>query len=49
VPVAFSEEGLPIGVQVVAPHRQDFRALGIAHAIEQVTHAGDRRPGLVTS
>ncbi|MBJ8345684.1 amidase [Antrihabitans sp. YC2-6] len=47
VPVGFSKEGPPIGVQVVAPHHQDFQALGIAHAIEQVTKAGERRPGVI--
>lgn len=47
VPVGFSQAGLPIGVQVVAPLRNDLRALGVAHAIEQVTRAGDRRPNVV--
>jgi amidase len=49
VPAGFSADGLPIGVQVVAPHRDDLRALGIAHAMEQLTRAGDRLPGIVTA
>lgn len=44
VPVGFSSEGLPIGVQVVAPPRDDLRALAVAHCLEQTTGASQRRP-----
>ena len=44
VPVGFSTDGLPIGVQVVAPPRVDLRALSVAHCLEQATGAGQRRP-----
>jgi amidase len=49
VPAGFSADGLPIGVQIVAPHRDDLRALGIAHAMEHLTRAGYRLPGIVTA
>ena len=48
VPVGFSEAGLPIGVQVVSPPRDDLRALCVAHGIEQATGTGQRRPAMVT-
>jgi amidase len=44
VPVGFSRDGLPIGVQVVAPPRDDLRALTVAQCLEQATGAGQRRP-----
>jgi amidase len=47
VPVGFSRDGLPIGVQVVAPPRDDLRALAVAHCLERVTHAGQRRPEIL--
>ncbi|WP_418063366.1 amidase [Pimelobacter simplex] len=47
VPVGFSDEGLPVGVQVVAAPRDDLGALEVAHALEQATGAGQRRPGLI--
>jgi cytochrome P450 len=40
-------DGLPIGVQVVAPPRDDLRALTVAHCIEQATRAGQRRPDIL--
>jgi aspartyl-tRNA(Asn)/glutamyl-tRNA(Gln) amidotransferase subunit A len=30
-------DGLPVGLQVIAPHREDARALRVAHAYEQST------------
>ena len=47
VPVGFSVDGLPIGVQVVTAHRDDRGALEVAHALEQAHRAGDRRPGVI--
>lgn len=49
VPVAFSSTGLPVGVQVVTRPRADLEALGIAHALEQITGAAHRRPALVSA
>ncbi len=44
VPFAFSEEGLPIGLQLVGRYRQDERLLRVAAAIEGVSGASSRRP-----
>ena len=44
VPVGFSASGLPIGVQIVGPHRADFAVLQAGHAFEQATQTGRRRP-----
>ena len=44
VPAAFSSAGLPIGVQIVGPHRADFAVLQAGHAFEQATLVGQRRP-----
>lgn len=46
VPAAFTPAGLPVGLQVVAPHRQERQALRVGRAFEQVVRAGDRRPDL---
>ena len=44
VPAAFSAGGLPIGVQLVGPHRADFEVLRAGHVFEQATQIGQRRP-----
>jgi amidase len=44
VPAAFSSGGLPIGVQIVGPHRADFAVLQAGHAFEQATRVACRRP-----
>ena len=46
VPAGFTADGLPVGIQVVAPHSGERRLLEIAHAFEQRTLVGQRRPGL---
>jgi amidase len=43
-PAGFSAGGLPVGVQIVGPHRADFAVLQAGHAFEQATQAGRRRP-----
>ena len=45
VPGGFTPEGLPIGVQIVGRHKQDFSVLQLAHAFEQATGFGKKRPG----
>jgi amidase len=35
VPCGFTPEGLPVGIQIVGRHRDDFGLLQIAHAFEQ--------------
>jgi amidase len=37
VPVGLSKEGLPVGIQVIAPHLEDRTAIDIAKQIGQVT------------
>jgi amidase len=44
VPAGFTDEGLPVGVQIVGRYRDDLNVLKIAHAFEQATGFGGRRP-----
>jgi amidase len=44
VPCAFSENGLPIGIQIVGRHNDDWGVLQMAYAFEQATRIGRRRP-----
>jgi amidase len=46
VPGGFTPDGLPVGLQVIAPPRADRRVLEVGHAFEQATRFGDRRPPL---
>jgi amidase len=47
VPCAFSAGGLPIGLQIVGRHHDDWGALQLAYAFEQATNIGKRRPVVV--
>jgi amidase len=47
VPSGYTPEGLPVGLQIVARHRDEFSALQLAHAFEQATKSAHRRPPLV--
>src|SRR5205823_10421363 len=47
VPCAFSESGLPIGIQIVGRHNDDWGVLQMAYAFEQATNVGKRRPAAV--
>ncbi|MEW9671294.1 amidase [Ammoniphilus sp. 3BR4] len=44
VPCGFTEGGLPLGLQIVGPHRADFEVLRIGYAFEQTTGYGKQRP-----
>ena len=44
VPAGFTSSGLPVGLQIVGPHRGDWGVLQMAYAIEQATGHGSRRP-----
>ncbi|MFF1695675.1 amidase [Streptomyces sp. NPDC058257] len=44
VPAGFTPAGLPVGLQIVGPHRADLRVLQIGHAFERATRHGERRP-----
>ena len=48
VPAGFTPQGLPIGLQIVGRHRRDFDVLQLAHAFEQATFYGRRRPAVAT-
>ncbi len=44
VPCGFSAGGLPVGLQIVGRHRDDFGVLQLAHAFEQASGCWRRRP-----
>ncbi len=46
VPAGFTDEGLPIGLQIVGKPRRDFELLQLAHAFEQATEYYRRKPHL---
>ena len=46
VPAGFTQQGWPIGLQIVTPANSERRLLSIAHAYEQLTMIGRRRPTL---
>jgi aspartyl-tRNA(Asn)/glutamyl-tRNA(Gln) amidotransferase subunit A len=46
VPGGFTAEGLPLGLQLIAPHFQEAALLQAAHAFEQATAHHQRRPAL---
>jgi amidase len=46
VPAGFTPAGLPVGIQIVGRYRDDFGVLQLAHAFEQATKVGERRPQL---
>lgn len=47
VPAGFTKSGLPVGLQIVGRHRSDWSVLQMAHAFEQATKIGARRPAIV--
>lgn len=46
VPCGFTSEGLPVGVQIVGRHEDDFGVLQLAHAFEQATGVWKQRPAI---
>jgi amidase len=49
IPVGFSLDGLPMGMQIIGKHHADFSVLQLAHAYEQATHwVRDRLPRLLS-
>jgi amidase len=44
VPAGFTEAGLPVGLQIVGRHRNDWSVLQMAHAFEQATQHAKKRP-----
>lgn len=47
VPCGFTKEGLPIGVQIVGRHQDDWGVLQLAYAFQQATEFWKQRPGIV--
>jgi amidase len=46
VPGGFTPEGLPVGLQIVGRHQDEWGVLQLAHAFEEATGFGRRRPAL---
>ncbi|MEM7531110.1 MAG: amidase [Chloroflexota bacterium] len=46
VPCGFTEEGLPVGVQIVGRRNDDIGVLQLAHAFEQATEFWKQRPAM---
>ncbi|HKW65254.1 MAG TPA: amidase [Candidatus Acidoferrum sp.] len=46
VPCAFSETGLPIGIQIVGRHNDDWGVLQMGYAFEQATNVWKRQPAI---
>jgi amidase len=49
VPAGFTPSGLPVGIQIVGRHRDDWSVLQIAYAFEQATQHGKRRPAVLSA
>ena len=49
VPCGFTPDGLPVSIQIVGRHQEDFAVLQLAHAFEQATNVGQRRPALAAT
>lgn len=49
VPAGFTSTGLPVGIQIVGRHRNDWSVLQLAYAFEQATGHGKKRPALISA
>ena len=47
VPCGFTPEGLPVGLQIVGRHHDDFGVLQLANAFEEITRISERLPGVL--
>ncbi|HEX3402477.1 MAG TPA: amidase [Acetobacteraceae bacterium] len=47
LPCGFSDDGLPLGMQIAGRPFEDATLLRIGHAYEQATRWGDRKPALI--
>ena len=47
VPAGFTDDGLPVGIQIVGRYSEDFTLLQFAHAFEQATGVWKRRPSIL--
>ena len=48
LPFAFTDDGVPVGLQLVGRHRGDRAVLDAASAVEAATRACDRRPSVAS-
>jgi amidase len=46
VPAGFTDDGLPVGLQIVGRHQDEWGVLQLAHAFEEATGFHRRRPAL---
>ncbi len=46
VPAGFTAAGLPVGIQIVARHHDEWSLLQMAHAFEQATQHGRKHPAI---
>jgi amidase len=44
VPCGFTAGGLPVGLQIVGRHREEWSVLQMAYAFEQATRSAFRKP-----
>jgi amidase len=49
VPAGFTEDGLPVGIQIVGRYRDDRGVLQLADAFEQATGFGRKRPAIAAA
>jgi amidase len=49
VPAGFTPEGLPVGLQIVGRHQDDWGVLQIAHAFEQANGIKNRFPAVAAA
>ncbi len=47
VPCGFTPEGLPVGVQIVGRHQDEFGVLQLAYTFQEATQYWQHRPPLV--
>ncbi len=48
MPCGFTPAGLPIGVQIIGRHQDDFGVLQLAYAFQQATQTWQKRPAVAT-
>ncbi len=46
IPAGFTDDGLPVGLQIVGRYRRERSVLELGHAFEGATRVGERRPVL---
>jgi len=44
IPAGFTDDGLPVGLQIVGRHQDEWGVLQLAHAFERATGFHRRRP-----